>query len=99
MYATKGVRPMKSMTTTKWIILLSVVGWIIWDFWAYFHGGNPSTISATLVRWQWYYPWEPFLVGVLVGHILFDLREPIDWPVDHTATTAKDAKACKPEKL
>ena len=75
---------MKSMTITKWLILLTPVIWLAWDWYAYYHGGNPSTESATLVRWFHYYPQAAFLFGVLVGHIMFDLREPIDWSKDLT---------------
>lgn len=68
---------------SKVLILATPVLWIAWDVYAYFWaGGNPATESATLIRWFHEYPGCTFLFGVLVGHTVFDLREPIDWPKD-----------------
>lgn len=75
---------MKSWNLTKVLILATAVIWIAWDFYAYFHGGNPATESATLMRWSTYEPGIAFLVGVLCGHLFFSLREPITWSKDLT---------------
>lgn len=69
---------------TRALILVTVLLWIFWDVWVFYTSGNPSTESATLVRWSWYHPWIPFMAGLLCGHIFFDLREPVDWPKDET---------------
>jgi len=69
---------------TQWLIFASVVIWIAWDFYTFYAHGNPTTESAVIIRWNWYHPWIPFLAGVLVGHLFFDLREPISWPKDLT---------------
>lgn len=73
---------MKHFKATQWLILATVLIWIGFDIYAYFVHGNPSTISAYIVRWSWYHPWVPFASGVLVGHLFFDMREPISWPDD-----------------
>ena len=69
---------------SRYLILGTVMTWIGWDVIAYIQGGNPSTESASIIRWSWYFPEIPFCAGILVGHIFFDLREPIDWPKDES---------------
>lgn len=75
---------MKHFGWTQWLIIATVAIWIGWDLFVYYHIGNPATESAVIVRWSWYHPYIPFLVGVLVGHLFFDMREPADWPKDET---------------
>ena len=71
---------MRSMTLTKWLILITPLIWIAWDVYVYFHDGNPATESAVIVRWSTYAPGIAFLCGILCGHLFFSLREPISWP-------------------
>lgn len=75
---------MRAGLITKAILLATPILWIIWDLCAYGFAGNPATESATLVRWIHEYPQLAFLVGVLVGHIVFNIREPIEWTEDLT---------------
>lgn len=75
---------MNKSAITRILILATPLVWIAWDVVAYFGAGNPATESATLVRWFHEYPGFAFLFGVLVGHTVFDMREPIDWSKDNT---------------
>jgi hypothetical protein len=69
---------------TKILILATCLIWIIWDIYVYSTAGNPATESATLIRWFHQYPGFTFLFGVLIGHTVYNLREPIDWTKDET---------------
>jgi hypothetical protein len=64
---------------TQILILATVVVWILYDIFAFLHWGNPSTISAVSIRYVTYVPGIAFAFGVLVGHIFFNLRDPITW--------------------
>lgn len=65
---------------TKLLILGTILVWVLWDIYVYHSGGNPATESATLIRWTHQYPGFTFSLGILMGHIIFDVRGPIDWP-------------------
>lgn len=69
---------------TQIFILATALAWIAYDIFIYLHYGNPSTISATLARYGVIAPGILFLLGGLVGHIFFNLREPLDWPKDES---------------
>lgn len=74
---------------TKLLILITVVVWIAWDLYTYHTLGNPSTISATIWRWSWNIPGIPFGIGILIGHLLFQMHEPTAFP-DSVVRKAED---------
>ena len=67
---------MNKRTITQLMILVTAIVWVVWDIWVYIEFGNPSTISATLWRYSYNIPGVPFIAGLLVGHIFFQMREP-----------------------
>ena len=57
-----------SMTTTTWIIIITVLVWLIWDIVAFTSEGEFSTISEVLTEWAYYSPPSVLAIGILVGH-------------------------------
>lgn len=71
---------MTGRTFAQILILATIVVWVGVDIYLYATYGNPSTISATIWRWTWHIPGIPFSVGVLIGHLLFQDKEPTAFP-------------------
>ncbi len=65
---------------TRIVILLTPIIWIAWDFYTYYTAGNPSTESATIFRYSTQAPGIAFLVGVLMGHLFFQMNDPTAYP-------------------
>lgn len=68
---------MTAKNKTQILIALTVLIWIAWDIWTYFHNGNPSTESATLYKWSYRVPGVSFLLGLLMGHLFFPQEDVI----------------------
>jgi hypothetical protein len=67
-------------TVTRVLILTTPLIWIGWDLYSYLTAGNASTESATIFRYSVHAPGVAFLVGVLCGHLFFQMREPTAYP-------------------
>jgi hypothetical protein len=67
---------------TQLFILTTVIIWIGYDIYVYLTFGNPATESATIAVDAYYHPWIPFLAGILVGHLFFNMRGPLQFPLD-----------------
>jgi hypothetical protein len=67
---------MTAETITQIIILGSPLVWIAWDVYAYLKDGNATTESANIWKWSVRLPGIALLVGILVGHLFFQLHEP-----------------------
>ena len=61
---------------TQVFIVLTVVVWILFDALIYWKLGNAYTISATTWRYAFEMPSIPFIVGILIGHLFLERREP-----------------------
>ena len=57
------------MTVTPIVIIGAVVALVIYDVIAYVVGGLKATISAVIWDWSKRYPFVPFVVGILMGHL------------------------------
>lgn len=67
-------------TITQIFILAVTLTSIIYDVIVYLKFGNPSTISATIWRWCYHIPGIPLLIGILIGHLAFQMHEPTEFP-------------------
>jgi hypothetical protein len=67
-------------TITQIFILVTIAIWVVWDIVVYSKFGNPSTISATVWRYSWHLPSIPLAVGILIGHLFFQMKEPTAFP-------------------
>jgi len=67
-------------TVTRVIVLFTPVIWIAWDLYTYYTAGNVTTESATIFRYTAQAPGIAFLVGVLAGHLFFQMNEPTAYP-------------------
>lgn len=65
---------------TAALVLGTPLLWIAWDVYAYIRWGNPATESANIWRWSYRLPGIAFLVGVLCGHLFFQMHEPTEFP-------------------
>jgi len=59
---------------TRLIVLITPIIWIAWDFYAYYSGGNAATESIFIWRNSYHAPGIAFLVGVLCGHLFFQVK-------------------------
>jgi cell division protein FtsW (lipid II flippase) len=68
---------------TRWLIILTIVIWIIWDVIAIYSGGYHATESSTVRNWGNLHPWFAWMVGGLMGHFFFNVgkrfRSNPDW--------------------
>ncbi len=71
---------MTKQTIAQILILTTAVTWIVFDIIVYIAYGNASTISARVWYWSWHIPGIPFAVGVLIGHLFFQMHEPTAFP-------------------
>lgn len=65
---------------TRLVILITPMIWIGWDIYTDLTAGNPSTESATIFRYSSQTPGIAFLVGVLMGHLFFQMNQPTAYP-------------------
>jgi len=64
----------KKITPFFTIGLIAVIA--LYDFWAYFQGGQEATISWIIIeRWSTQYPAITFLVGFVMGHLFWPLAK------------------------
>ena len=65
--------------TTKYLILTTVLVWIVWDIIAYSLWGGDATESETIGRWMDRSLWVTVFVFALVGHLLASGRAFAGW--------------------
>ena len=63
------------MSKTVWFIIIMVISIIIFDFYVVFEQGAPESISAYIIRWSYEYPSIPFLVGFVMGHLFWRMKD------------------------
>lgn len=59
---------MKPRYLTGLIIGLTIIMWVLWDFYAFSKGGDASTISVVITDFSYYSPAMPLFLGMLMGH-------------------------------
>lgn len=60
------------------IFLAFVIG--LWDVWHVFIGWPTETVSWIIQEWSMRWPLFPFLIGVLIGHLLWPVKGPVTPP-------------------
>lgn len=60
---------------TKILIYCVTAGVIIYDLVAYLRVGNVGTVSSVIWGWSKLYPIIPFLTGVLMGHLFWQVDD------------------------
>ncbi len=60
------------------LITLVVFGLILWDVFAYLFGGIEGTLSDVVLAWAWQKPLLPFVFGVLMGHLFWPQKRPLE---------------------
>jgi len=71
---------MNFVYVTKVLILVSLFIWIVYDGYVYWQHGIGSTISVVIISWAYYMPGIPFALGILMGHLVFGLPTPKNFP-------------------
>jgi hypothetical protein len=56
---------------TAWIMVAACVAILLYDSWAFSTGGKVLTLTQTFRGMADAYPILPFLLGVVVGHLLW----------------------------
>lgn len=56
------------------IMGITVAFLIIYDIWIIFKRGYSDTISWTLFAWSKRYPIIPFAIGVVIGHLFWNVE-------------------------
>jgi hypothetical protein len=67
---------------TEVILLITPLLWIAWDVYAHIKGGNATTESANIWKWTVRLPGIALLVGILIGHLFFEMHEPTQFNTD-----------------
>lgn len=60
---------------TVYFIVLTIVLIAIWDVYAIVNGGTEASISHTMIVWSYKYPAFTFLMGFVMGHLFWRVRE------------------------
>ena len=47
----------------------------VYDVWVISVGGNHASISQTMMEWSYNYPLFPFIVGVVIGHLFWRMKD------------------------
>lgn len=58
---------------TKIFIVVSIVVIILFDMYVFMDGGTKATISWTMFTWAHSYPIFPFSMGVIMGHLFWQM--------------------------
>jgi len=59
---------------TKIFILITILAITIFDVYVFSVGGTENTISWMLTNWAYDYPIFPFFMGVICGHLFWQMR-------------------------
>lgn len=70
-----GKRKRDWQTTTKFVIIIPTILYILYDLVAYFMAGGKATLSTTTGNWLVKSFWLVLLVGLLVGHLMGSATE------------------------
>lgn len=62
-----------NVNLTQWLILVTIVTWAIYDLFVRIAYGNDATISVNIRRACETDSAWPFLIGVLIGHLLLSV--------------------------
>lgn len=66
----------KFRALSQWVIVLSLLAVFIYDAYAFYRGGQESTISSVIITdWIYNYPYAVFLFGTLCGHLFWPLSK------------------------
>ena len=68
--------------TTEFLILATIVIWIVYDVYIYFKKGNAWTESSTFQKWATRAPGIALLLGILAGHFVFPIHGLTALPTD-----------------
>jgi len=60
---------------TVYFIALTIMLIAIWDVYAIVNGGTEASISHTMIVWSYKYPAFTFLMGFVMGHLFWRVRE------------------------
>ena len=75
--------------TAAWVLTITVAS-IVFDLVMYWRHGWEGTISYLALTRSRRYPILPFVLGVLVGHLLWPQPEPPDEPLDQVEPPHSD---------
>ena len=64
---------MRKITSIFIISLVVIIA--VYDVYAIAKGGVESSISHMMIEWSYKYPMFPFMMGVLVGHLFWRMRD------------------------
>lgn len=73
---------MSAESITQIILLATPVVWLAWDIYVFFRDGNQWTESANIWKWAVRLPGIALLVGILIGHLFFQMHMPTEFNTD-----------------
>jgi len=62
-----------SARITKWVMLVAAVVVLGWDVYVTVNDVKGDTISELLRTWAWKWPTIPFVCGVVLGHLFWNV--------------------------
>ncbi len=62
------------MSVTWWVIVSTIVVWIVWDIYAYFMFGNVMTESVMIDLWTRKLKPLVFAAGFVCGHLFWQIH-------------------------
>lgn len=65
----------KVKKATLIFVILVIVAIVVYDVWAITHGGTEGTVSYLLHDWAYEYPIFTFSMGVVMGHLFWQMRK------------------------
>ena len=66
----------KLLKISKWLVLIVAGVITVWDLYAQFTGGTGGTISNAIWLWSKDNQILPFMFGVLMGHLFWQVEKP-----------------------
>lgn len=61
----------KLKIATKYLIIVTVLVWIVWDIYVFLRGGIKPTISLVITNWFWQFPQIGIGVAYVCGHLFW----------------------------
>jgi len=66
---------MKAVTRTQLIVAMVIVGLIGYDAYTIIYSGIETSVSQIIIEWCYEYPIFTFSLGVLFGHLVWQMKK------------------------
>lgn len=76
----RGMSKMEPNVITAVVVLLTCAWVFVYDVYASFWLGPDATVSAVIQDWAMRFPALAFVIGFVIGHLLWPTRPPVPRP-------------------